>query len=106
MKSLPYDREQFEVLELIEAVGQRCNVNIETTCGHQAIDTFRTAIQRQLTPIAVHGRRVEAMFGYVAAALGRCLLIKKEECRLTFVEQIKLKIPDYRVVTKRENIFS
>ena len=100
MKRLPHDREQLDVLELFEAVGQRYNLQIEEVSGQQALETFRVETQRQLTPIARHGRRIQTMFGYVAASLGSCSFIKTEECGLIFAEQADLGIPDYRVVTK------
>ena len=100
MKRLPHDRKQLDVLELFETVGQRYNLQIEEISGQQALETFRVETQRQLTPIARHGYRIQAMFGYVAAALGSCELIKTEECGLIFAEQADLGIPDYRVVTK------
>ena len=98
MEGTPHSTEQFQILELVEALGQRHNLNINEASAPAVLEILN-AIQRQLTPIARHGRRIEAMFGYLAAALGQCKLVKKEECGLTFVARTGIKIPDYRLVT-------
>ena len=98
MEDTPRNTEQFQILELVEALGQRHNFNINEA-STPAVHGILNTIQRQLTPIARHGRRIEAMFGYVAAALGQCKLVKKEESGLTFVARTGIKIPDYRLVT-------
>jgi hypothetical protein len=53
----------------------------------------------EINPIILHGRRVEEMFGYVAASLGGCAAIKREDVGELYVEDINIHIPDYRIIT-------
>ena len=97
MKRLIYDPERFGILGLIDAIGARHNISIDRTDEILSIITASAASKP--SSIMLHGRRVEAMFGYVAAALGKCSLVKKEDCRPVFAKRADTKIPDYRLVT-------
>lgn len=49
-------------------------------------------------PIMLHGFRVQAMFEYVAASLGRCNLIKTEDAGGLHTKDPNVKVPDLRVL--------
>lgn len=52
----------------------------------------------------IHGKRTEAMFAHVAGALGYCDLIKQEDSGASFVSSDAVAVPDYRIVTKSDEI--
>ncbi|OKP74457.1 hypothetical protein BTE77_21145 [Ensifer adhaerens] len=67
------------------------------------IDDFLASLGASLRashedPKLLHGKRVEAMFGIVAGALGRCKLIKQEDGGSIFAESDGLNVPDYRLL--------
>ena len=97
MKRLRYDPERFGVLDLMDSIGARYNLSIDRT--DEILRAIKASAAKVQPSIMLHGRRVEAMFGYVSAALGQCALIKKEDCRPVFVKRMDIKIPDYRLVT-------
>lgn len=49
--------------------------------------------------ILLHGTRVEAMFSYVAGALGHCEAIKQEDAGELYTVKNNVAVPDFRVVT-------
>lgn len=51
----------------------------------------------QPNPILMHGKRVEAMFAVVAAALGKCALIREEDVGDLYAVT-PVQPPDYRIV--------
>lgn len=100
MKRIPRDPEKFEVISLFNAIGQKRNFKINDKNSEKA---FLESVSTSLTkgkdvPIILHGRRVEAMFAYVAASLGRCLFIKQEDAGEIYTTDLSIRPPDYRVV--------
>ena len=80
MKRLPHDPVQFDLLDLLDAVGRTHGISIDSVDSRdQILDLVSRAALQESPATRLHGRRVESMFGYVAAAIGRCSLIKKEE---------------------------
>ena len=73
MKRLTHDPEQFDVLGLIDAIGARYDISINRT--DEILRIIKASASKKPPSTMLHGRRVEAMFGYVAAALGKCSLI-------------------------------
>jgi len=56
---------------------------------------------RNDNPHFLHGKRVEHMFSYVAAILGKCSFIKQED-QGYFYSKNQVTIPDYRIVLNDE----
>ncbi len=52
-----------------------------------------------------YGFRTESMFAYVAGAMGKCHLIKQEDCGHWFVSDDNFSIPDYRIFLKTGETF-
>ena len=97
---LPHDPVQFDVLDLLDAVGRLHGISIDNVDGkNQILDIVKKAVLQGSPATRLHGRRVEAMFGHVAAAIGRCSLVKKEDSRPAFAGRPDMRIPDYRLVT-------
>jgi hypothetical protein len=106
MKRIPRDPEKFEVINLFDAIGQKRGLKLHDKDSEKAfLDSIVTSIGRYKSPIVLHGRRVEAMFGHVAASLGRCAVIKQEDSGEVFVESTQIRVPDYRVVTQQGKQF-
>ena len=99
VERLPHDPVQFDVLDLLDAVGRLHGISIDNLDSKdQILDIVKKAARQEFPATRLHGRRIEAMFGYVAAAMGRCSLIKKEDNRPAFARDPDMKIPDYRLV--------
>lgn len=49
--------------------------------------------------ILIHGLRTQAMFAYVAAALGKCVVIKEEGAGELYTSNPAMRAPDFRIVT-------
>ena len=102
MKRLPKDPEKFGAIKLFDAMGRKYGFGMH---DEDATDQFLRNISKSLethksNPIVLHGRRSEEMFGFVAASLGKCRLIKQEDEGEVYVgDPQATKIPDYRIVT-------
>lgn len=93
------DYEKFDLLDLYDAIGRDKKYVLGDKKDEAAfIDTIKNALSVNKTPTMIYGRRVEAMFSYMAASLGKCALVKKEDCGDVFVSDAGIKIPDYRIV--------
>lgn len=53
------------------------------------------------SPILLHGFRTETMFAYVAAALGKCSVVKQEDAGNVYAMEPNLRVPDFRIVVER-----
>lgn len=106
MKRIPRDPEKFGVIDLFDAIGQKRDLKLHDKHSESSfLKSIKTSLGRDKTPIILHGRRVEAMFGYVAASLGGSVVVKKEDSGDVYLESIDVKVPDYRVVTKKGDQF-
>ncbi len=100
MKRIPRDPEKFEVIDLVNAVGKKSGFKIGDEEGEARIlarlseSYHKTKINAGL----LHGRRTEAMFGYVAASLGKCKLVKQDDSGDIYAASPTLRVPDYHVV--------
>jgi hypothetical protein len=75
MKRIVRDPEKFEILRLYQTIGLKRNFKLlEKKSVKTFLHELAASIDRCKSPILLHGSRVEAMFGYVAASLGHCIL--------------------------------
>ena len=58
------------------------------------------SLDNSLTDTMIYGRRTEAMFSYVAASLGNCNIIKKEDSGDVLSSNPEIIVPDYKLVLK------
>lgn len=94
----PRDPEKFDVLDLFDAIGRNKKYVLGDEKDEAAfVDIISNALSVNKTPTMIYGRRVEAMFAYMAASLGKCALVKKEDCGDVFVDDHGIEIPDYRI---------
>ena len=75
--------EKFDVIDLYDAIGRDKGYRLGNPEDEAEFSALVTeALSSAQSPTMVHGRRVEAMFSYITASLGKSLLIKKEDCGL------------------------
>lgn len=98
IKRLDRAPEKFDVLDLFDAIGRDRKYTLGNQNDENAfIDTVSKSLSLNKTPTIIYGRRVETMFAYMAASLGKVALIKKEDCGDIFCGN-NMQIPDYRVL--------
>ncbi len=86
----------FSSVDLLDAFGRKHNLPLN---GPEIRALFLEKLGEALeTTPPLHGQRVEAMFGYVAGALGNCVLVKLEDAGDAFNEGDSIIVPDYRVI--------
>lgn len=91
--------EKFDVIDLFDAIGRDKKLILgDEQDEAKFVDIVSNALSNRKSNTMIYGRRVEAMFAYMVASLGRCLLIKKEDSGDVFVDDITINIPDYRIV--------
>ena len=99
IQRLERDPVRFDVLDLFDAVGRSRKYEIGNINDNTAfVQLVSKSLSDTNTPSMIYGRRTEAMFSYVAASLGRCLLIKKEDSGDVFARNKSILLPDYRLV--------
>lgn len=59
------------------------------------------ALDQARSPVRMHGRRAEEMFGYVVAALGAAEAVKREDAGALLVRDgVRVAVPDFRLVLR------
>jgi len=104
MKRLPNNPGKFDLVELFTAVSRQQGYRIDVPSD---VEAFKSGLDASLAEALgdaklLHGKRVEAMFGHVAGALGHCRLIKQEDGGAVFADPgvEDLAVPDWGIVTK------
>lgn len=100
MKRMARDPEKFGVLELFAAVARKKNLRLDSDEDFRKFADLALAslVSSQNSGTIIHGKRAEAMFAYIAGALGKCALIKVEDAGDMFVKGLPMQAPDYRLV--------
>lgn len=96
--------EKFDSFELYSKICAKnaLNINDESSVD-RVIENLRSALKENHRNLnLVFGKRVESMFGIVAASLGKCCLIKQEDGGEAYCNE-DIIIPDYRIVLKEDN---
>jgi Holliday junction resolvase len=100
MKRIDRDPGRFEVISLFEAMARSRGLKLtdkESSAAfvEQLSQSFNSS---KSYPTVLHGRRVESMFEYVAASLGKCTLIKREDAGEVCSTDTRIQPPDFRLV--------
>ncbi|EGR1265410.1 hypothetical protein DDN11_17840 [Vibrio cholerae] len=96
--------EKFDSFELYSKLCAKnaLDINDENSVD-KVIEDLRTSLKQNHKNLnLVFGKRVESMFGMLAASLGKCSLIKQEDGGEVFCNE-DISIPDYRLVLKEDN---
>lgn len=106
MKKYKRQPEKFEVFDLFSSLGPEWNLQFnDENSIRKFCEGMASSLRRYTTPIMLYGRHVESMFGYVAASLGECAVVKREDDGDVFLEIGDAKIPDYRLITKEKGTY-
>ena len=93
--------EEASVIRLVGMLGRERNLEINKSDDKAIL--LRTLVDAvshvPQNEILVHGTRVEAMFSYVASALGHCETIKQEDAGELYCAKSDIAVPDFRVLT-------
>lgn len=92
--------QRFHLLDIADAIGRHQELDLSDDSSFEAVIERVASLLREVrqSPIAIHGRRVETMFGYMATALGACTLVKREDAgSLFFPDGEMVLLPDYRL---------
>lgn len=100
MKRLKRNPEKFGPLELFSAIARENKLQIGKSDDlGQFVKLVVDSLEKsQDVPTLLHGKRVESLFAFVAAALGRCALVKSEDAGDVFFKGKNIQAPDYRVI--------
>lgn len=100
MKRIIRENSQFDLMRLLNQQATKRGVSIHDATNHEGFlgglaSSFQTA---RTNEALIHGLRAQTMFGYVAAALGRCVLLKEEDAGEIYTQSPSMRAPDYRLV--------
>jgi hypothetical protein len=100
LKRIDRDPEKFQVMDLFEAISRKRDLKL--TDDHSP-EKFIEGLSRSFAsskenPAVIHGRRVESMFEHVAASLGKCVLIKREDAGEICASDVQIRLPDFRII--------
>lgn len=100
MKRIRHRYSESESLDLFDALGRKSGYRIgDPADSERFVSDVRAALNRaNTTPIILHGRRAEAMFGFVVASLHGCKLIRQEDVGDVYSADDTIATPDYRLV--------
>lgn len=92
---------KFDLLHAIDRLAREQGIHIrEPTALQTVFDELRRQFAaKQVNDIFFHGHRVETLFAYVAASLGKCRVIKAEDAGELYSSIETLRVPDFRIVT-------
>ncbi|MFM5618378.1 hypothetical protein ACET7O_20855 [Aeromonas veronii] len=96
--------EKFDSFELYAKLCAKNAFDITDACSiDKVIDSLKISLKENHKNInLVFGKRVESMFGVLAASLGKCNLIKQEDGGEAYCNE-DISIPDYRIVLNENN---
>ena len=107
MKRIRKDSEKFLGIDVFDTISRKHGLCLgETSSQKQLVKSISKSFRESKdSPIVLHGRRVQAMFSYVVASLGKVIAIKQEDAGELFAADTTIQIPDYRVVVEVGNEF-
>ena len=107
MKRQSRNPKKFDTLELYSALSREEGFQINAPGDLEAFHRrIGESLQATLSnPNVLHGKRVEAMFAYVAGAMGRCKYLKQEDGGSAFASSDDYVAPVYRIVTHSDELF-
>ena len=100
MKRIERYPEKFEVIDIFENMARKKGLKLSESESHK---DFIAALTKSFheskdNPIIIHGRRIESMFEYLAASLGKSILIKREDSGEICSLDPGIRPPDFRIL--------
>ncbi|MEN6370487.1 MAG: hypothetical protein ABFD64_00585 [Armatimonadota bacterium] len=104
---LARDNVNLDILDLFDKLARDAELSLtDESCSEEFVERIRVGFEATKSHEAtLYGRRAESMFGYVAASLGQCSLIKKEDAGEIYVDDMDVLVPDYRIHLKDNKMF-
>jgi hypothetical protein len=92
--------DDMRLLEIADAIGLQNDLSLSGDDFEKVIaKTADRLRQLRNSDIMVHGRRAETMFGFLAASLRSCRVVKREDSGdALFAPKVEPLIPDYRLL--------
>lgn len=102
MKRLTRNPEKFETLELFAKFSRIHDFVLQSS---EDTEEFLSLMRESLkaskeNQTLVHGKRIETLFGHLAASLGNCKLIKSEDAGDVISDDEDIIPPDYKLILK------
>lgn len=100
VKRIKRSPERFEVLDLFARLSREQGLDIAKESAPADFARLLGTAIRSLrgNEIAIHGRRIQEMFSFVAASLGKTALVKGEDAGDIITSEDDLLAPDYRLI--------
>ncbi|MEQ5217662.1 hypothetical protein [Morganella morganii] len=100
MKRIHRNPEKYSPLEVFSEFSRSQGYKL---CVQEDFDAFMTKFGELLkasqnNEMLIHGKRVEALFGNLAAGLGGCKFIKSEDAGEGFTADADIQPPDYKLI--------
>jgi hypothetical protein len=101
MKRISRDHPKFDLMRLLDRYARAKRVSLRDQSNHANFlaDLTKHFHANRDNEILIHGLRIQAMFAFMAAALGNCLAIKEEDAGDLYAADSELRAPDFRIVT-------
>lgn len=102
MKRLSRNPEKFEALDLFTAFSRNGELKLQSPEDEEKfLDMVKASLKvSKESPILLHGKRMEALFGHLAAGLGGCRMVKNEDTGGVITDDSDIQLPDYRLTLK------
>jgi len=107
MKRIRREPGKFEVLKLFAALGRHEEFVLgDDESEKRFLEIISASLLRNKDNSALlHGLRAEDLFQYVAASLGKCILIKQEDTGEPLANSENVQLPDYLLVLHDKSRF-
>jgi hypothetical protein len=107
MKRISRDDTKFDLMRLLDQYARTRGSSIHDQVNQAQFlaDLRRDFDANRENPILIHGLRIQAMFAYVAAALGHCTVIKEEDAGEIYAADTSMRPPDFRIVSTEPREF-
>jgi hypothetical protein len=101
MKRISRDPQKFDLMKLVDDYARARGLDIRDQRNQEAflLELKEKIESSRNNDILIHGLRIQAMFAYVAAALGACRVIKEEDAGEFYSTDLEIRAPDFRIVT-------
>lgn len=101
MKRITRHSPKFDLMRLLDGYARARGSSIQDQQNQAAFlsDLTNEFHANRTNEILIHGLRTQAMFAFVAAALGRCTVIKEEDAGDVYTSNPSMRAPDFRILT-------
>lgn len=101
------DSKHFSLLRKLDDFAKAKGISLQDPNAARKFipELFHAMEEHRRNPIRLYGLRTEAMFAYIAAAMGEATVISEEDSGTFYANDENLRRPDYRIVLKDKSQF-